>query len=75
MLLIDYLKAGVISYTIKENNFCVRYIKSDHRFQRPDQKYSMGWNGMQYCSNKAHLIGVSENWQADGAGFYIYDLH
>ena len=73
--LTDYLKAGVISYTMKENNFCVRYIKRDSNFQRPDQEYSMGWNGMQYCSKKEHLIGVSEGWQADGAGFYIHDLH
>ncbi len=75
MLLIDYLKSGVISYATDKTYFCVRYIKSDQRFQRPDQKYSKGWNGMQYCSKKEHLRGVSEDWRADRNGFYIYDLH
>lgn len=75
VFLIDYLETGVISYTVKESNFCVRYIKSDYHFQRPNQKYSMSWNGMQYCSKKEHLTGVSEDWKVDGNGFYIYDLH
>ena len=75
LVLTDYLKEGVISYSVKKDNFCVRYIDSDQRFQSPDQKYSMSWNGKQYCSNKEDLIGFSESWQADGAGFYIYDLH
>jgi len=75
MLLIDYLKSGVISYSVKKESFCVRYINSDQRSQMPDQKYSMGWNGKQYCSKKEHLRGVSEDWKADSFGFYIYDLH
>jgi hypothetical protein len=75
MLLIDYLESGVISYTVKNESFCVRYIYSDHRFQKPDQKYAMGWSGMQYCSKNEHLMGASEDWKADGNGFCIYDLH
>ncbi|MBU1054459.1 MAG: hypothetical protein KKC46_11610 [Proteobacteria bacterium] len=75
ILLIDYLKSGVISYGTDKTSFCVRYINSDQRFQRPGQKYAMSWNGKQYCSKKEHLLGVSEDWQADSDGFYIHDLH
>lgn len=75
VLLIDYLETGVITYAVKKEDFCVRYINSDQSFQRPDQKYAMSWNGMQYCSKKERLTGVSKDWKADGNGFYIYDLH
>ncbi|WP_163340368.1 hypothetical protein [Desulfopila sp. IMCC35008] len=75
MLLIDYLKSGVISYTVEKKNFCVRYIYSDARFHQSGQKYALSWNGKQYCSENQHLKGVSKDWPADGAGFYTYDRH